>query len=100
MFSPWALFSHLCGHGNPVVARACLRYNPDQTVRCGKDTASVVSALTKQVRKLPLELRQSLTWDRGTEMAQSHHPWRARQLPDVHRWDNRTSVLLHPALSL
>ena len=36
----------------------------------GKDTASVVSALTKQVRTLPSELRQSLTWDRGTEMAQ------------------------------
>ena len=35
----------------------------------GKDTASVVSALSKHVRKLPLELRQSLTWDRGKEMA-------------------------------
>jgi len=35
----------------------------------GKDTASVVSALSKQVRKLPLELRPSLTWDRGKEMA-------------------------------
>jgi IS30 family transposase len=37
----------------------------------GKDTASVVSALSRQVRKLPIELRQSLTWDRGTELA--HH---------------------------
>lgn len=36
----------------------------------GKDTASVVSALTKQVRSLPSELRHSLTWDRGMEMAQ------------------------------
>jgi IS30 family transposase len=35
----------------------------------GKDTASVVSALSKQVRQLPLELRRSLTWDRGKEMA-------------------------------
>jgi len=35
----------------------------------GKDTASVVSALSKQVCKLPLELRRSLTWDRGKEMA-------------------------------
>ena len=35
----------------------------------GKDTASVVTALTKQVRKLPSELRRSLTWDRGMEMA-------------------------------
>ena len=37
----------------------------------GKDTASVVSALSRQVRKLPIELRQSLTWDRGSELA--HH---------------------------
>ena len=36
----------------------------------GKDTESVVSALTRQVRTLPSELRQSLTWDRGLEMAQ------------------------------
>lgn len=35
----------------------------------GKDTNSVVTALTKQVRKLPSELRRSLTWDRGMEMA-------------------------------
>lgn len=28
----------------------------------GKDTVSVVSALSKQVRKLPVELRRSLTW--------------------------------------
>ena len=35
----------------------------------GKDTTSVVSALSKQVRKLPVELRRTLTWDRGTEMA-------------------------------
>jgi IS30 family transposase len=36
----------------------------------GKDTESVVAALKKQIRKLPSELRKSLTWDRGTEMAQ------------------------------
>ena len=35
----------------------------------GKDTASVVSALSKQVRKLPMRLRKSLTWDRGYELA-------------------------------
>ena len=34
-----------------------------------KDTATVVTALGKQVRKLPRELRRSLTWDRGKEMA-------------------------------
>jgi IS30 family transposase len=35
----------------------------------GKDTQTVVRALTKQVRRLPAELRKSLTWDRGLEMA-------------------------------
>jgi IS30 family transposase len=35
----------------------------------GKDAESVVSALSAQVRKLPVQLRRSLTWDRGTEMA-------------------------------
>ena len=34
-----------------------------------KDTATVVDALTRQVRKLPAFLRRSLTWDRGLEMA-------------------------------
>jgi IS30 family transposase len=34
-----------------------------------KDTATVVTALGKHVRKLPQELRRSLTWDRGKEMA-------------------------------
>ena len=36
----------------------------------GKDSVSVVSALSKQIGQLPLELRRSLTWDRGTELAQ------------------------------
>ncbi len=35
----------------------------------GKDTDTVVGALIKQVRRLPSELRLSLTWDRGMEMA-------------------------------
>src|ERR1700752_3647429 len=34
-----------------------------------KDTATVVAALSKHVRKLPATLRRSLTWDRGHEMA-------------------------------
>jgi IS30 family transposase len=34
-----------------------------------KDTESVVTALIKQSRKLPGELYQSLTWDRGKELA-------------------------------
>ena len=35
----------------------------------GKDTQTVVKALAKQVRRLPAQLKRSLTWDRGLEMA-------------------------------
>jgi IS30 family transposase len=35
----------------------------------GKDTASVVAALSRRVKRLPQTLRKSLTWDRGMEMA-------------------------------
>jgi IS30 family transposase len=34
-----------------------------------RDSQTVVSALIKQVNQLPRELRKSLTWDRGAEMA-------------------------------
>lgn len=37
----------------------------------GKDTASVVSALVRQVQQLPSGLMDTLTWDRGMELA--HH---------------------------
>jgi len=36
----------------------------------GKDTKTVINALIKNARKLPEELYQSLTWDRGKEMAE------------------------------
>ena len=36
----------------------------------GKDTRSVTSALSSHIRLLPQQLRASLTWDRGTEMAE------------------------------
>jgi IS30 family transposase len=35
----------------------------------GKDTRSVTSALSRQIGRLPQQLRASLTWDRGSEMA-------------------------------
>jgi len=57
----------------------------------GKDTQTIIDALIKHARKLPEELYQSLTWDRGKEMADHkrftlatdiqvyfcdpHHPW-------------------------
>ena len=36
----------------------------------GKDTDTVVAALSQHVQQLPAALRRSLTWDRGLEMAQ------------------------------
>ena len=36
----------------------------------GKDSATVVSALIRRVRRLPAGLMASLTWDRGGELAQ------------------------------
>jgi IS30 family transposase len=34
-----------------------------------KDTVTVTNALKRKIRELPAELRRSLTWDRGSEMA-------------------------------
>ena len=34
-----------------------------------KDSATVTKALATTIRQLPAELRRSLTWDRGSEMA-------------------------------
>jgi IS30 family transposase len=36
----------------------------------GKDTRSVTSALSREISRLPQQLRGSLTWDRGLEMAE------------------------------
>jgi IS30 family transposase len=36
----------------------------------GKDSDSVVTALVREVKRLPDGLMSSLTWDRGTELAQ------------------------------
>jgi IS30 family transposase len=38
----------------------------------GKDTTTVVDALTRQVQTLPDQLRHSLNWDRGMELADHH----------------------------
>jgi IS30 family transposase len=36
----------------------------------GKDTGNVVAALSREICKLPADLRRTLTWDRGLELAQ------------------------------
>ena len=61
----------IAGRGNTHIAtlvERCSRFTMLVKVN-GKDTKTVVAALGKQVRKLPRQLRQSLTWDRGMELA-------------------------------
>ena len=61
----------LSGTGNSHIATLVERHSR-YTILVkvpSKDTATVVDALTRQVRKLPASLRRSLTWDRGLEMA-------------------------------
>lgn len=55
----------------------------------GKDAGSVVSALSKHVRTLPRELRRTLTWDRGPEMAQ-HRKFTVATNVDVYFCDPRS----------
>ena len=61
----------LCGSNNTHIATLVERQSRFTMLvkLAGKDTRNVVDALSRQVRKLPLELRRSLTWDRGSEMA-------------------------------
>lgn len=61
----------LSGSGNTHVATLVERRSRFTIlVKVGsKDTATVVKALERRVRTLPTQLRRTLTWDRGTEMA-------------------------------
>jgi len=54
-----------------------------------KDTESVISALIKQSKKLPDELYKSLTWDRGTELA-DHKRFTLETNIDVYFCDPRS----------
>ncbi len=61
----------LCGTKDSQIATLVERHSRYvMLVRVpGKDTKTVVNALIKQAHKLPRELYKSLTWDRGSEMA-------------------------------
>ncbi len=52
----------------------------------GKKTEGVVSAFSRQMEKLPVLLKQSLTWDRGTEMA-AHQKFSVATNMDVYFCD-------------
>lgn len=61
----------IAGSGNTHVATLVERHSRfTMLVKVeGKDTKAVTEALVQQVQKLPAQLRRSLTWDRGAEMA-------------------------------
>lgn len=62
----------LAGAANSHIATLVERYSRFVVLVAvdGKDTRSVTSALSRQIRRLPQQLRASLTWDRGMEMAE------------------------------
>ena len=61
----------LCGSNNSQIATLVERHTRYvMLVRLkSKDTETVINALIRQAHKLPRELYKSLTWDRGSEMA-------------------------------
>ena len=61
----------LCGSGRSAIATLVERQSRFvMLVRVReRETAKVVRALTKHVHRLPVQLRRSLTWDRGFELA-------------------------------
>ena len=61
----------ICGSNNSFIATLVERQTRYVMLAkvSGKDTEAVINALIKQAKKLPNELYQSLTWDRGKEMA-------------------------------
>ena len=61
----------LCGTSNSQIATLVERHTRYVTLVkvAKKDTETVINALIKNARQLPQELYKSLTWDRGSEMA-------------------------------
>lgn len=61
----------LCGARQSYIATLVERHSRfTMLVKVGgKDTNRVINALTRKMRKLPAELRRSLTWDQGREIA-------------------------------
>lgn len=64
----------ICGSNNSYIATVVERQTRFTILVkvASKNTDHVVSALFKQMSKLPELLQQSLTWDRGQEMARHH----------------------------
>jgi len=62
----------IAGSNNSYIATLVKRHSRFMMLAkvANKDTQSVKTALIEQARKLPKELYKSLTWDRGSEMAE------------------------------
>jgi len=75
----------ICGAGNSYIATIVERQTRFTLLVkvAGKEMKSVVSALSQQMYTLPSALKQSLTWDRGTEMM-SHRDFSAATKIDVY----------------
>jgi IS30 family transposase len=62
----------LCGSGNSYIVTLVERHSRYVMLAkvANRDSRSVVTALIEQAKRLPDELLRSLTWDRGSEMAE------------------------------
>jgi IS30 family transposase len=62
----------LCGSSNSYIVTLVERHSRYVLLAkiANRDSETVISALIDQAKRLPDELRRSLTWDRGKEMAQ------------------------------
>jgi len=62
----------ICGSANTHIATLVERQSRfTMLIKLpGKDSNSVISSLTREVKSLPGKLKQTLTWDRGPEMAE------------------------------
>jgi IS30 family transposase len=78
----------ICGSKNSYIATVVERQSRFTILVKvdGKNTEAVVSALSRQMGKLPDLLKQSLTWDRGTELA-AHRKFTIATKMDVYFCD-------------
>jgi IS30 family transposase len=62
----------LCGSANSYIVTLVERHTRYVLLAkvANRDSATVITALIEQAKRLPDELRRSLTWDRGKEMAE------------------------------
>lgn len=81
----------ICGSQNSYIATVVERQSRFTILVKvnGKNTKNVVSALSEQMCELPQHLQQSLTWDRGTEMA-AHRDFSVATNMDVYFCDPRS----------